>query len=73
MLLVLLRAVVAACEREDQRIAALDLAERADRAGVIGQRIVGEDAAGDDVGTHEVTASHYGWGTRQARDAAELG
>jgi len=33
VLLVFFRAVVAAREREDQRIAALELAERADRAG----------------------------------------
>ena len=52
VLLVLLRAVVAAGEREDQRIAALEFTQRADGVGVVGQRVVGEGAAGDDVGTH---------------------
>ena len=52
VLLVLFGAVVTAGKREDQRIAALEFAERADGAGVVGQRVVGEDAAGDDVGTH---------------------
>ena len=41
MLLVFFPAVVAAREREDQRIAALELAERADGAGVAGQRVIG--------------------------------
>ena len=53
MLLVLLRAVVAAREREDHRIAALDVAELTDGAGVVGQRVVREDASRDDVGAHE--------------------
>ena len=52
VLLVLFRAVMAAREREDQRVAALELAERPDGAGVVGQRVIGEDAAGGDVGTH---------------------
>jgi hypothetical protein len=52
VLLVLLRAVVAAREREDQRVAALEFAEPADGAGVVGERVIGEDAAGNDVGTH---------------------
>ena len=52
VLLVLLRAVVAAREREYQRVAALELAEPADGAGVVGQRVIGEYIAGDDVGTH---------------------
>jgi hypothetical protein len=42
MLLVFFRAVVAACGREDQRIAALEFAERADGAGVVGQRVIGK-------------------------------
>ena len=42
VLLVLLRAVVAAGEREDQRIAALELAERARTSVVVGQRVVRE-------------------------------
>ena len=53
----LFRAVVAAREREDQRIAALKLAQSADGAYVVGQRIIGEGAAGDDVGTHGMIAS----------------
>ncbi len=44
MLLVLLRAIVAACERQDQRVVALDFAEFAQRARVIGQFVVGENA-----------------------------
>jgi hypothetical protein len=43
---VLFRAVVATREREDHRIPALYLAQRADGAGVVGQRIIGEGAAG---------------------------
>jgi len=46
--------------REDQRLAALHLAERRDGAGVVGQRVVGEDAARDDVETHSRTASQIG-------------
>ena len=52
VLLVLLRAVVAAREREDHRIGALQLAELARGVGVIGQLVVGERAAGCDVGAH---------------------
>jgi hypothetical protein len=50
MLLVLLRAVKAASERQDQRIVPLQLAEPAGRFLVVGQLVVGEDPAGDDVG-----------------------
>ena len=57
VLLMLLRTVVTAGEREDQRIAALELTERADGAGVIGQRVIGKAGAGDDVGTHGMIAS----------------
>ena len=52
VLLVLLRAVVAASEREDQRILALQLAELAGDVGVVGQLVVRERAAGCDVGAH---------------------
>ena len=52
MLLVLLRAVVAAREREDQGIVALQLAELSRSAGVIGQFVVRERPAGCDVGAH---------------------
>jgi hypothetical protein len=58
VLLVLLGAVVAAREQEDQRVAALELAEPANGGSVVGQRVIREDAAGDDVGTHGMTASH---------------
>jgi hypothetical protein len=67
VLLVLFGAVVASREREDQRIATLDPAERADGAGVIGQRVIGEDAARDDVGTRGMTATHVASRTRPAR------
>ena len=53
VLLVLLGAVVPAREREDQRVVALDLAELSTSVLVIGQLVVGEGAAGDDVATHD--------------------
>ena len=52
VLLVLLRAVVAAREREDQRVVALELAEPPGDVRVVGQLVVGERAAGGDVGAH---------------------
>src|SRR6476620_2614003 len=52
MLLVLFRAVVAAGEREDQRVVALQLAEPAHGIRVVGQLVVGKDAARHNVGTH---------------------
>jgi hypothetical protein len=52
VLLMLLPAVVAAREGEDQRILALDPAEGAIGAGVVGQRVVWDQAAGPDVGAH---------------------
>lgn len=54
---VLFRAVVATCERQDQRVTALGLAQRADGAGMVGQRIIREGPTEDDVGTHGMTAS----------------
>ena len=62
----LLGAVVAARERDDHRIAALQLAEPADGAGVVGQCVVGEDAADGDVGTHGMTASQVARPTRHS-------
>src|SRR4029079_357797 len=55
VLLVLLGAVVPPGEREDERVLALDLAQAAQGPGVIGQLVVGERAAGCDIGTHGVT------------------
>src|ERR1700757_1347189 len=52
MLLVLLRAIVPARKREDQRIVALQFAELAQRFSVIGQFVVGENASGGNVRTH---------------------
>ena len=52
MLLVLLGAVVAAREREDQRVVALQLAEPPHGVRVVGQLVVGKDASGHDVGTY---------------------
>src|ERR1700689_3864560 len=52
MLLVLLWAIVAARQREDQWIVALQLAELARGARVIGQFVVGENASGNDIRTH---------------------
>ena len=46
MLLVLLRAVVAPREREDQRVVALELAEFARCIGVIGELVIRKDAPG---------------------------
>ena len=54
VLLVLLRAVVAAREREDQRVVALDLAEPPRDAVLVGQLVVGEGGAGNDVGAHRL-------------------
>ena len=53
MLLVLFRAIVAARQREDERIVALQLAEFAQFARVIGQFVVGENASGDDIRAHD--------------------
>ena len=52
VLLVLLRTVMAAREREDHRVVALQLAEPARRVRMIGQLIVGEDASGRHVRAH---------------------
>src|ERR1700759_4457174 len=52
MLMVLLRAVVAARECEDQRIVALQLAQLARRFLVVRQLVVRELAARDDVRAH---------------------
>src|ERR1700757_1327196 len=52
MLLVLLRAIVPARKREDQRIIALQLAQLAQRFSVIGQFVVGENASGGNVRAH---------------------
>ena len=49
---VLLGAVVAAREREDQGFVALQLAELAGGFGVVGELVVGKGGAGDDVGAH---------------------
>src|SRR5215470_17559596 len=57
MLLVFLRAEVTARQCQDQRIAALKLAQGADGGRVVRQRVIGEDAARDDVGTQPMTAS----------------
>src|SRR5262252_369026 len=58
VLVVFLGAVVAAGQGQDHRVAALQFAERADGAGVVGQRVVGEGAAGGDVRTHGMTTSY---------------
>jgi len=49
---VLLRSKVTTGEHQDQRVTALKLAEPANRVGVVGKFVVGEDAAGDNIGTH---------------------
>src|SRR5580704_1256376 len=58
VLLVLFGAVVAARQREDQRIAALNLAEGTLRPGVIRKSVVRKDAARPDIRTHRATAFH---------------
>jgi hypothetical protein len=52
VLLVLLGAVVAAREREDEGIVALELTQPAGDVRVVGQLVVRERAAGEDVGAH---------------------
>src|SRR4029077_6930759 len=52
VLLVLLRAIVAAGEGKDQWIVALDLTETAKCLGMVGQLEVREAGAGLDIGTH---------------------
>jgi hypothetical protein len=52
MLPVLSGAVVAMCQGEDQRVVALKLAEPAHHADVVGESIIGKDAAGSDVRSH---------------------
>ena len=52
VLLVLSGAVVAVCQGEDQRIAALKPAERTHRAGVVRESVIRKDAAGSDVRSH---------------------
>src|SRR5580658_3166846 len=52
MLLVFSGAIVAMCQGEDQGIAALEIAERAHRAEVVRESVVGEGAARSDVRTH---------------------
>src|ERR1700683_721950 len=61
MLQVLLRAVVAAREREDQRVVAQEFAECADCARVIGQLVVGENASGHNIRTHDSTPPMSPW------------
>src|SRR5271154_2901241 len=55
MLLVLLWAIVATRKRQNQRIIALQLAELARCARVIGQFVVGENASGHNIRTHDWT------------------
>ena len=52
VLLVLLRAVAAPCQGEDQRVVTLQLAELAHRIGVIRQGVVRKGAAWFDVRSH---------------------
>src|SRR5206468_2217061 len=70
MLLVLLRAVVTACEREDERVIALQRAELARRRSVIGQLVVGKHGAGHHVGTHGLPPSS--WRCRQPAESARF-
>src|ERR1700722_5739972 len=57
VLLVLFWAIVAARKCQDQRILALNLAERTRDAILVGQLEGGECAAGDDVGAHNSSPS----------------
>ncbi len=54
VLLVVLRAEVPARQHQDERVVALQLAEPAPRAGVIGQLIVGKPGARNDVCAHDL-------------------
>ena len=60
MLLVFLRTVMAAGEREDQRVISLQFAELAQSARVIGQLIIGESVPRNDVRTHMYTKDPLG-------------
>jgi hypothetical protein len=53
VLMVLLRAVVTARERQDQWVVALDLAQPSDDAILIGELVIRERRTGADVGTHD--------------------
>ena len=44
-------------KHEYQGISTLQLAQAPRGAGVVGQRVIGEDATGNNVGTHGATAS----------------
>src|SRR5215471_7544338 len=57
MLLVFLWAVVAAREREDQRVVALQFTQPAQTVAVIGQFVVRKYASGDNIRTHAWTPS----------------
>src|ERR1700722_2037590 len=59
VLLMLFGAVVAARQGEDQRIAALQFAERTHRAGVVRESVIGKNAARPDVRTHRMGTSLY--------------
>jgi len=52
VLLVVLRAEVTAGQQQDHRVDPLQFAQRAPGLGVVGQLVVGEDPAGDDVSAH---------------------
>ena len=72
MLLVLLRAVIAPRQREDQRVVALELAQPSHRVGVIRQSVVREGSARSDIRTHGMTAFHKadGDGNQNEKSAA---
>ena len=58
MLLVFLRAVMAARKRQDQGIIALEFTESARRARVIGQLIVRKNASGYKIMAHGLNSFH---------------
>src|SRR5215472_11926499 len=73
MLLMLFRAVVAAREREDQRIIPLKLAESAQSVRVIGQLVVGKGASRHDVRAHTWTPSTGELGAAHVDGASDSG
>jgi hypothetical protein len=54
VLQVVLRAEVTSGEHEDQRVVPLQLAQPPPHFGVIGQLVVGEGPARDDIGAHDL-------------------
>src|SRR6185312_12603343 len=57
MLLVLLGTVIAASQRQDQRVIPLNLTQLADCVRVVGQLVVGKNSSGHNVRSHDFSPS----------------